>query len=142
MIRRPPRSTLFPYPTLFRSARLLQETFRTIGADVQLDEVDLGLFSERARTGRFDAVLYTWNTDPTPSSSIPQTWTQAGDRKSTRLNSSQRQISYAVFCLKNNKVARTHQLRCEIYYLLTIQFSSPTTASTAAYQGETCLSPC
>src|SRR5437899_375538 len=59
-------------------ARLLQETFRTIGADVQLDEVDLGLFSERARTGRFDAVLYTWNTDPTPSSSIPQTWTQAG----------------------------------------------------------------
>src|SRR2546430_13813696 len=78
MIRRPPRSTLFPYPTLFRSARLLQETFRTIGAEVQLDEVDLGLFSERARTGRFDAVLYTWNTDPTPSSSIPQTWTQAG----------------------------------------------------------------
>src|SRR2546428_2505643 len=59
-------------------ARLLQETFRTIGAEVQLDEVDLGLFSERARTGRFDAVLYTWNTDPTPSSSIPQTWTQAG----------------------------------------------------------------
>src|SRR2546426_12620948 len=93
MIRRPPRSTLFPYTTLFRSfrilvpttsasrrlyARLLQETFRTIGAEVQLDEVDLGLFSERARTGRFDAVLYTWNTDPTPSSSIPQTWTQAG----------------------------------------------------------------
>jgi len=59
-------------------ARLLQEQFRTIGAEVQLDEVDLGLFSERARTGRFDAVLYTWNTDPTPSSSIPQTWTQAG----------------------------------------------------------------
>src|SRR5881296_1923082 len=59
-------------------ARLLQETFRTIGAEVQLDEVDLGLFSERARTGRFDAVLYTWNTDPTPSSCIPQTWTQAG----------------------------------------------------------------
>jgi len=58
--------------------RLLQEQFRTFGADVQLDEVDLGLFSERARTGRFDAVLYTWNTDPTPSSSIPQTWTQAG----------------------------------------------------------------
>jgi len=58
--------------------RLLQEQFRTFGADVQLDEVDLGLFSERARTGRFDAVLYTWNTDPTPASSIPQTWTQAG----------------------------------------------------------------
>src|SRR3989454_8643760 len=102
MIRRPPRSTLFPYTTLFRS--------RTIGAEVQLDEVDLGLFSERARTGRFDAVLYTWNTDPTPSSSIPQ------DRKSTRLNSSHLVISYAVFCLKKKKQqhqntqASTHML--------------------------------
>ena len=59
-------------------ARLLQEQFRTIGAEVELDEVDLGLFSERTRAGRFDAVLYTWVTDPTPSSGIPQTWTQAG----------------------------------------------------------------
>jgi len=59
-------------------ARLLQEQFRTLGIDVQLDEVDFSLFNERARTGRFDALINVWNTDPTPSSGIPQTWTRAG----------------------------------------------------------------
>src|SRR5881296_531160 len=59
-------------------ARLLQEQFRTIGIDVQLDEVDFSVFSERARAGRFDALIAVWNTDPTPSSGIPQTWTRAG----------------------------------------------------------------
>ncbi|HYT03600.1 MAG TPA: ABC transporter substrate-binding protein [Gemmatimonadales bacterium] len=59
-------------------ARLLQEQFRTMGVDVQLDEVDFSLFQERARAGRFDALLNGWNTDPTPSSGIPQTWTTAG----------------------------------------------------------------
>src|SRR6266853_212645 len=59
-------------------ARLLQEQFRIAGVDVQLDEVDFGLYNERARAGRFDALLNTWNTDPTPSSGFPQTWTPAG----------------------------------------------------------------
>jgi peptide/nickel transport system substrate-binding protein len=59
-------------------ARLLQETFRAMGVDVALDEVDYPLFIERARTGRFDALVNVWTTDPTPSSGIPQTWTQAG----------------------------------------------------------------
>ena len=59
-------------------ARLLQEQWRTVGVDVQLDEVDFSLFNERARKGQFDALLNTWNTDPTPSSGIPQSWTQAG----------------------------------------------------------------
>ncbi len=59
-------------------ARLLQEQFRVAGVDVQLDEVDFGLYNERARAGRFDALLNTWNTDPTPSSGFPQTWTPAG----------------------------------------------------------------
>src|SRR5881628_653692 len=59
-------------------ARLLQEQFRTAGVDVQLDEVDFSLFNERARAGRFDAIINTWNTDPTPSSGFPQTWTPAG----------------------------------------------------------------
>ena len=59
-------------------ARLLQEQFRTMGVDVQLDEVDFSLFNERARAGRFDALINTWNTDPTPSSGIPQSWTRAG----------------------------------------------------------------
>jgi len=59
-------------------ARLLQEQFRTMGIDVQLDEVDFSVFNERARAGRFDALINVWNTDPTPSSSIPQSWTRAG----------------------------------------------------------------
>jgi len=59
-------------------ARLLQEQFRTMGIDVQLDEVDFSVFNERARAGRFDALINIWNTDPTPSSSIPQSWTRAG----------------------------------------------------------------
>src|SRR5438477_33649 len=59
-------------------ARLLQEQFRTMGIDVQLDEVDFSVFSERAHAGRFDALIAVWNTDPTPSSGIPQTWTRAG----------------------------------------------------------------
>src|SRR2546430_9028538 len=67
MIRRPPRSTLFPYTTLFRSA---------VGA---------GLFEERHLTG--DRVLRAVHPGVV-------------DRKSTRLNSSHSQISYAVFCLK------------------------------------------
>jgi peptide/nickel transport system substrate-binding protein len=58
--------------------RLLQEQFRTIGVDVQLDEVDFSLFNERARAGRFDALLNVWTTDPSPSSGFPQTWTRAG----------------------------------------------------------------
>src|SRR6266513_2485856 len=59
-------------------ARLLQEQYRTMGIDVQLDEVDFSVFSERAHAGRFDALIAVWNTDPTPSSGIPQTWTRAG----------------------------------------------------------------
>jgi peptide/nickel transport system substrate-binding protein len=59
-------------------ARLLQEQFRLIGVDVQLDEVDFGLFMARARSGQFDAILNAWNTDATPSAGIPQTWMRAG----------------------------------------------------------------
>ena len=59
-------------------ARLLQEQFRTMGIDVQLDEVDFSVFNERARAGRFDALINAWNTDPTPSSGIRESWTRAG----------------------------------------------------------------
>src|SRR2546430_12476708 len=77
MIRRPPRSTLFPYTTLFRS---------DIGDDRELDLADREL-----RVGAGVA-----NIDRRD---------QVEDRKSTRLNSSHSQISYAVFCLKKkNKV--------------------------------------
>src|SRR5438270_12868751 len=76
MLRRPPRSTLFPYTTLFRSgAPLCHSTSR----------------ADHCRAGR--------------SSRTP-------DRKSTRLNSSHSQISYAVFCLKKkkNKIDETNQI--------------------------------
>lgn len=59
-------------------ARLLQEQFRTIGVNVDLDEVDFSVFNDRARAGRFDALINVWNTDPTPSSGFTQTWTRAG----------------------------------------------------------------
>jgi peptide/nickel transport system substrate-binding protein len=59
-------------------ARLLQEQYRTMGVDVQLDEVAYSLFVERAHTGRFDALLNGVSTDPTPTSGIPQAWTRAG----------------------------------------------------------------
>src|SRR5690349_23844663 len=74
MIRRPPRSTLFPYTTLFRS--VVRPAFRVIDGGVQ---VAAGL------------TLVDPNAIPTP------------DRKSTRLNSSHVEISYAVFCLKKKK---------------------------------------
>src|SRR5256885_4710169 len=74
MIRRPPRSTLFPYTTLFRSRALLSDS--------------LAAFDDRERQ---------W---PTHSRSAHR---RDSDRKSTRLNSSHLVISYAVFCLKKKK---------------------------------------
>src|SRR5206468_12788861 len=77
MIRRPPRSTLFPYTTLFRSPSLM--TASPIGGGKP---------------------ILTSATSPSFSGAPPR---KATDRKSTRLNSSHDQISYAVFCLKKKK---------------------------------------
>src|SRR2546430_6828383 len=85
MIRRPPRSTLFPYTTLFRSA--------------------LDRYADEARVGQ-DAELRCAHLDPGSAQISDQQASDAlgeGDRKSTRLNSSHSQISYAVFCLKKKK---------------------------------------
>src|SRR2546427_6790701 len=79
MIRRPPRSTLFPYTTLFRSVFV-----RSYGLRV---EPNTGLKV----------------CDPAPNSGVFVLPTTSADRKSTRLNSSHSQISYAVFCLKKKK---------------------------------------
>src|SRR5437016_5804025 len=57
-------------------ARLLQEQFRTIGAQVELDEVENAVMQQRATAGKFDAVLATWATDPTPTSNLADTWTR------------------------------------------------------------------
>src|SRR2546430_6201236 len=98
MIRRPPRSTLFPYTTLFRSA------------DTNNYVAD-GDFSTAA----------PWSFVPSPGGNVTAGWENALavfrhnspsteglwdslDRKSTRLNSSHSQISYAVFCLKTQKI--------------------------------------
>src|SRR2546428_8556435 len=84
MIRRPPRSTLFPYTTLFRS-----HTIR--------DPCPSGKHARgRRRDSRDRRKRYA------PAALVRQR-PAAEDRKSTRLNSSHDQISYAVFCLKNNR---------------------------------------
>src|SRR3712207_6889601 len=100
MIRRPPRSTLFPYTTLFRSRQCLAVGDGTLALELDRSHVEdpngrrvpryacpRGALAEWLRSGlqsrlrRFDS----------------------GDRKSTRLNSSHANISYAVFCLKKKK---------------------------------------
>src|SRR2546422_1631415 len=82
MIRRPPRSTLFPYTTLFRSEQQKYDGPREPFSDYLLQR------SERENLRFEDSLLRT----------IKQR-----DRKSTRLNSSHGYISYAVFCLKKKK---------------------------------------
>src|SRR3712207_8220945 len=93
MIRRPPRSTLFPYTTLFRSDVALKLTGRrgrnTFGLLYASDNAP-GNYSKDERQDLFECQLAR-RTDPA---------VQCGDRKSTRLNSSHANISYAVFCLK------------------------------------------
>src|SRR2546430_9855049 len=100
MIRRPPRSTLFPYTTLFRSAAAEEvlageggvaegsaSVARALGSIVELD-ADAADLAVRAQA-------------------VAAETSELGDRKSTRLNSSHSQISYAVFCLKKKKKRAT-----------------------------------
>src|SRR5688572_32027980 len=97
MIRRPPRSTLFPYTTLFRSVEAMVG-FQDAGAEV----FDYGnsIRGEAKLAGyerAFDFPGFV------PAYIRPLFAEGKGDRKSTRLNSSHSQISYAVFCLKKKK---------------------------------------
>src|SRR2546426_8508739 len=93
MIRRPPRSTLFPYTTLFRS---------------------IGALATRTAQGKVAVLLWYYHDDDLPGPdatlSVRLKGLRAGahpaDRKSTRLNSSHLVISYAVFCLKKKKKTR------------------------------------
>src|SRR2546430_3889755 len=98
MIRRPPRSTLFPYTTLFRSLQILTPV------EVRIDQHVLGvadgLVEVREVIGkgrRKGADLPCHQQDRRSPAGY------RADRKSTRLNSSHSQISYAVFCLKKKK---------------------------------------
>src|SRR2546428_9908174 len=92
MIRRPPRSTLFPYTTLFRS------------------KSDFSSLTPLGACGRFE--LLRGRRTTTGASVLLKrcrdTVADPGDRKSTRLNSSHDQISYAVFCLKKKTQRRTY----------------------------------
>src|SRR3712207_7230068 len=98
MIRRPPRSTLFPYTTLFRSV------------------------SDR------DALALE-QVDPARAAAVHRGTGRAVDRKSTRLNSSHANISYAVFCLK--KKNKKHLFKSDTSYHFILSFSrSPTYATT------------
>src|SRR5689334_24161455 len=95
MIRRPPRSTLFPYTTLFRSARDGAEDAKWLGAIV----TETTTTRDGAAGSGADI-----RGDGAAEREVARTGTShAGDRKSTRLNSSHSSISYAVFCLKKKK---------------------------------------
>src|SRR3712207_8373148 len=95
MIRRPPSSTLFPYTTLFRSAGGLQPV--PVLPDRAQDVVD-PLVPVPRGDGLDD------RRTPLPGLRVPPAQGEHGaDRKSTRLNSSHANISYAVFCLKKKK---------------------------------------
>src|SRR5207248_9690439 len=99
-IRRPPRSTLFPYTTLFRSGSHVPERFaRAFAAIRDARDAAIRFVQEMARAGRD---VRGWQVDRAAATVLRN----AGDRKSTRLNSSHRTISYAVFCLKK-KTQRT-----------------------------------
>src|SRR5690242_20895853 len=94
MIRRPPRSTLFPYTTLFRSLE------STVGASLNR-VVDAAVQRRRLPALALDEAATTLYADRTAvGERIEQLQAVVEDRKSTRLNSSHMSISYAVFCLK------------------------------------------
>src|SRR2546428_9914343 len=99
MIRRPPRSTLFPYTTLFRSFL----TLRLYDPDVKYVVMPFDEIQEAVHAGEVEAGLLIHEGQ--------LTYADEGlakiDRKSTRLNSSHDQISYAVFCLKKKKPSTT-----------------------------------
>src|SRR2546428_9994620 len=100
MIRRPPRSTLFPYTTLFRS-----RPPRTPRADVEMFTgivEEMGTVVGLARGGEATRLSVKATVSLEGSDAGPHLFE---DRKSTRLNSSHDQISYAVFCLKKKKLS-------------------------------------
>src|SRR5256885_7354190 len=107
MIRRPPRSTLFPYTTLFRSRvrgiKILQLLCKiSLEPDSCVRRTE-GLFSKQGARSLLLAKF------------LPGLGTVAPDRKSTRLNSSHLVISYAVFCLKKKNSTR-YSLSCTQFY--------------------------
>src|SRR3712207_8407361 len=114
MIRRPPRSTLFPYTTLFRSP--LEELAAPFARHL-CDHLKLVDKQTTSQSSKFLNSCRAFNRGDRSEDELVST-TARLDRKSTRLNSSHANISYAVFCLKKNKsfplwwCAYTSNLRC------------------------------
>src|SRR2546422_7834219 len=102
MIRRPPRSTLFPYTTLFRS--LQQRRLAAARRPEHHEPVRLPHVEAHAIRGSDEL--------------LPRPVLQRQDRKSTRLNSSHGYISYAVFCLKKKKNTKPMSLHTKLSYIL------------------------
>src|SRR5438876_4368406 len=99
MIRRPPRSTLFPYTTLFRS--VLKFHFKWTQDEILMAKHSREIFEEIILTAGGEVLSRL-------------------DRKSTRLNSSHPSISYAVFCLKKKKNTTTLSIKPKLAYLRSI----------------------
>src|SRR2546422_6835608 len=95
MIRRPPRSTLFPYTTLFRSQGRIHTSTATVSVMPEAEEVEVQI-------NPADIQMDVMRSTGSGGQSVNT------DRKSTRLNSSHGYISYAVFCLKKKKKPTTH----------------------------------
>src|SRR5258708_10364384 len=100
MIRRPPRSTLFPYTTLFRSMLKVQAS--ELAVDIVLDAMRAGGLAAYRQDGEFSIARHLRDIMAAP------VMISRRDRKSTRLNSSHQIISYAVFCLKKKKHTRSN----------------------------------
>src|SRR3712207_8206215 len=94
MIRRPPRATLFPYTTLFRS-----------GPGLAVEQNGINVIDEDQRKGRPRDLFWPWCA------------ANISDRKSTRLNSSHANISYAVFCLTKTQISRMSSSACKKIHL-------------------------
>src|SRR3712207_7886465 len=93
MIRRPPRSTLFPYTTLFRSNQIISQVVSKVSDQQVMQDLDATVAWAEAEgkgdSSRLGITGFCWGG-------------RIVDRKSTRLNSGHANISYAVFCLKKN----------------------------------------
>src|SRR3712207_7682247 len=96
MIRRPPRSPLFPYPTLFRSVYVQPLVFKADGSLNTINTVAL----QWGAAPRAEYSIDVQTRDGESITACMRAGNVSSDRKSTRLNSSHANISYAVFCLK------------------------------------------